>query len=235
MSRGTPRQDGGEQCRQGREDTPLAVRSEISGPQAQDAHVRPARPRNQGCRLSECPRPASQPPRPARTRGTGRARNNHAKNDIHRFIYTECTHGCSRHGRTKQRPALPPPPGRPSLRQEQRQRQGRRQGQGKAARGTYRRRPGRAPARRRAPIVGASRNLSREPALTGPVRQRQAAAATRQPHPKASRPRAPRPPPPGPRHPLNRQGPGDRGTHGRPGSKVARSGIAAGDATRERP
>jgi hypothetical protein len=92
------------------------------------------------------------------------------------------------------------------------QRQGQRQGQRKAARGTYPRWVRRALTHRRPPTVGASRVLSRETALTGPVRQPQAAAATRQPHPKASarglpvrRRRQPR----RPREPAGDRGPGD--------------------------
>ena len=82
-----------------------------------------------------------------------------------------------------------------------------------------------------APDCGASRAPSSETALTGHVRQRQAPAATRQPPrtaPATRRPRPRRPPDPAGDH-------GDRGTHGRPASRVARSAIAAGDATKERP
>ena len=118
--------------------------------------------------------------------------------------------------------ADPPQPARPyPARQRQRQR---RRKEAPIASGREVRTPAAGPSSRGLPAP------SSETALTGPVRQRQAAAATRQPPPHAPATCRPRP-----RRPLNRQatrGPGDPVP---PASRVARSAIAAGDATKERP
>jgi hypothetical protein len=78
----------------------------------------------------------------------------------------------------KAAPRAAPPKTGARHRPGQHPRPGQRPGQRKRQRGTYRQRARNAPARRRPPIVRASRAPSSETALTGPVRQPQAAAAT---------------------------------------------------------
>lgn len=99
-------------------------------------------------------------------------------------IYTECTDGTRDHGRTKHRPA----PYGPTTghRYVNGQGKGKVTGQDKGI-GSYQGWARSTLTQPRPPFSGASRALSSETALTGPVRQRQAAAATRTAAPQAPR------------------------------------------------
>ncbi|MCW2929100.1 MAG: hypothetical protein JWM19_62, partial [Actinomycetia bacterium] len=124
------------------------------------------------------------------------------------FIYTECTHGCHPTGAKSSAPRRPAP-GRPALRQKPTSTARK---SGKRHLSPAGEKCARPPP---APHCGASRAPSSETALTGPVRQRQAPAATRQP-PRTARPPAARTEP-GHAAPGTGRRPGDRGLPAAPG------------------